>query len=65
MEAMTEGLAAAAAGARLDIVHRIVHPNVSVRHVRSKAQRIEGDAGHAAILLGTIVDVTLVDDAKS
>jgi len=60
-----EALAAAAAGGRFDMVHRVVRPDGDVRHVHAKAQRIEGDASHPAILLGTLVDVTPVDNAEA
>jgi PAS domain-containing protein len=65
VEALEEGLAATVAGGHLDLVHRIVHPNGEVRLVHSKAQRIERDEHHPAILLGTMVDVTPVDNAEA
>ncbi len=64
-EAVGEGLAAAIAGGRFDLVHRVVRPDGDVRHVHAKAQRIEGNASHPAILLGTIVDVTPVDEVNT
>lgn len=61
IEEVGEALAAAAAGGRFDMVHRVVRPDGDVRHVHAKAQRIESDASHPAILLGTLVDVAPVD----
>ncbi len=57
-ELLEESLAAAIAGGRHDFVHHIVLPSGAVRHVHARAQRIEGDATHPPILLGTVVDVT-------
>jgi len=59
---LEESLATAIAGGRHDFVHRIVFPGGQVRHVHAKAQRIDGDADHPAILLGTVVDVTPPDE---
>jgi PAS domain-containing protein len=65
VDVVTEALATAIAGGQYDIVHRVVHPDGEVRLIHSKSQRIEGDLLHPPILLGSIVDVTPVDNAEA